>query len=145
MLYSRWILLLHGLDFFFCKDCGMYCMSVLCLFYCAESLPFCNSHYLFTLLFLSKQTRHGRKIISYLYFLFISGCAKCLSCKNVQGHECKSSCLVVQVESADYLEWWWQLWVKLVDQGVLMVMKRPTSEIWTQYSSRVTALFTIYA
>jgi len=54
-------------------------MSDICLFHCAESSPFCNSYYLFTLLFLSKQTRHGRKIVSFYFFLFICGRAKCLS------------------------------------------------------------------
>jgi len=42
-------------------------------------LPFCNLHYLFTLSFLSKQTRHGRNIVSFYFFLFICGRAKCLS------------------------------------------------------------------
>ena len=70
---------------FFRQDCGMYCMhcmysmSVIRLFHCAECSPLCNSYYLFTLLFLSKQTRHARKVVSFLVFLFISGRAKCLS------------------------------------------------------------------
>jgi hypothetical protein len=37
-------------------------MQVIRLFRHAESLPFLNSYYLFTLLFLSKQTRHGSNI-----------------------------------------------------------------------------------
>ena len=41
-----------------------------CLFY--------NSYSLLTLPFLRKQTRHGRNIISFYFFLFISGHAKCL-------------------------------------------------------------------
>jgi len=32
---------------------------VISLFHPAESLPLCNSYYLFTLLFLSKKNRHG--------------------------------------------------------------------------------------
>ena len=66
----------------------MYCMSVIRLFHCAESSPFCNSYYLFTLLFLSKQTRHVRKIVSFPVFLFISGCVKYLSRK-----QCVGSCM----------------------------------------------------
>ena len=50
-----------------------------------EFLPFCNSYYLFTLWFLSKQTRHGRNIISFHFFLFISGRTKCLSRKQRAG------------------------------------------------------------
>jgi hypothetical protein len=34
---------------------------------------------LFTLLFLSPQTRHGRNIVSFYFCLFICGRAKCLS------------------------------------------------------------------
>jgi len=59
----------------------MYSMQVMSLFYRAESSPFCNSHYLFTLIFLSKQTRHGRNIVSFYFFLFICGRVKCISRK----------------------------------------------------------------
>ena len=45
----------------------MYCMSFIRLIHCAESSPFCTSYYLFTLLFLSKQTRHGGKIVSFSF------------------------------------------------------------------------------
>ena len=38
-----------------------------------------NSYFLFTLPFLSKQTRNGRNIISFYFFLFINGRAKFLS------------------------------------------------------------------
>ena len=38
-----------------------------------------------------------------------------------------------------------QLCMKLDDQWVLTVMKRPTSGNWTQYSTLVTVLFTVYA
>ena len=44
-----------------------------------SSRLFCNSHLLFTLPFLSKQTRHGRNIISFHFFSFITGRARCLS------------------------------------------------------------------
>jgi hypothetical protein len=47
----------------------MYCMSVIRLFHCAETSPFCNSYYLFTLLFLSKQIRRGRKTVFFYFFL----------------------------------------------------------------------------
>jgi hypothetical protein len=64
---------------FYLQDCGMYCMWVISVFHHAESSPFCSSYYLLTLLFLSKQTRHGKKTVSFYFFLFISGRAKCLS------------------------------------------------------------------
>jgi hypothetical protein len=50
----------------------MYCTSVISSFHCAESSPFCNSYYLFTLLFQSKQNRRGNKIVFfYLFFLYV--------------------------------------------------------------------------
>jgi len=63
---------------FFLQDC-MHYMQVICLFYNAEFSPFCNSYYLFALPFLSKQTRHGRNIVSFNFLLFITGRAECLS------------------------------------------------------------------
>ena len=39
------------------------------LFHRAQSSPFCNWYYLFT--FFSKQTRRGRNIVSFCFFLFI--------------------------------------------------------------------------
>jgi len=89
---------------FFLQDCGMYCMSVISLFHRADSTPFCNSYYLFTLLFLSNQTRHGRKIFSFYFFSFIRGRTKCYRVSNVCGHERKSRRLVLQLQSADFLE-----------------------------------------
>ena len=53
----------------------MHRMLVIHLFYRVESLSFCNRYYLFTLSFLSKQTRHGRNIVSFYFFLFICGSA----------------------------------------------------------------------
>jgi hypothetical protein len=38
-----------------------------------------------------------------------------------------------------------KLYTKLQDQWALMAMNRPTAEIWTHYSSLVTALFPVYA
>ena len=43
-----------------------------------QSYAFCNLYSLFTLLFLSKQTRHERNILSYIYFMFVSGYTNCL-------------------------------------------------------------------
>ena len=48
----------------------MYCTLVVRLFHCAESSGFCNSYCLFTFLLLIKQTRSGRKIVSFNFFLF---------------------------------------------------------------------------
>jgi hypothetical protein len=70
---------------FFLQDCGTYCMQAISLFHHAESSPFCNSYYLFTLLFLSRQSRNGRNIVSFYFFLCISGRAKCLSCEQCVG------------------------------------------------------------
>ena len=64
--------------FFFLQDFSMHPMLVISLFHHVESSPFCNRYYLFTFSFLSKQTRHGRNIVSY-FFLFISGRSKRLS------------------------------------------------------------------
>ena len=43
------------------------------ILYHADSPPFCNLYHLFTLSLLSSQTRHGRNIISFYFFLLISG------------------------------------------------------------------------
>ena len=62
------------------------------LFHHAESSPFCNWYCLFTLLFLSKQTRRGRNIVSFFcFFLFICGRAKCLS-REQSVTDLRSSC-----------------------------------------------------
>ena len=86
--------------FFFLQDCVMYRMQVISLFHHAEFSRFYNSHYLFTLLFLSKQTRRGTLRISFYFFLFICGHAV-YRASNVWGHECKSSCLVLQLQCAE--------------------------------------------
>ena len=54
-------------------------MLIISLFHHVEFSPFCNQYYLFNFSFLSKQTRHGRNIVSFYFFLFICGRAKCLS------------------------------------------------------------------
>jgi len=80
----------------FLQDCGMYFMSVISLFQHAESSPFSNSYYLFTLLFLSKQTRHGMNIVSL-----------CSSCRMQK-----------------YLERW-PAYLNEAGRSVLMLMKGP--------------------
>jgi hypothetical protein len=61
------------------RGSDFYCVQVISLYHHADSSPFCNLHYLFTLLFLTEQTRHGRKIISFCFVLFTFGRAKYLS------------------------------------------------------------------
>jgi hypothetical protein len=80
---------------------SMYCVQVIRLFHRAEFTPFCKSYYLFTLLCLSKQTRHGRKTVSFYFFLFICGRSKCLSCEQSVGSSTSLRRLVLQIESAE--------------------------------------------
>ena len=72
-------------------------MLVISLFHHVVSSPFCNRYYLFTFSFLSKQTRHGRNIVNFYFFLFICGRAKCLS---MCGTECDNKRFVFQEQSA---------------------------------------------
>jgi hypothetical protein len=101
----------------------MYCMQVISLFHRAESSSFCNSYYLFTLSFLSKQTRHGRNIVSFCFFLFACGRAKCLSRQQCVGSECKSRRLVLEQQSAEVSQLWPAalyeagLWVLMLVKG----------------------------
>ena len=67
-----------------------------------------------------------------------------LSRDDVWGHVHKSSCLVLHLQSAEYLGDK-QLWMKLDYLWVLIVMNRPTSENWIQYTSPIKALFTVNA
>jgi len=100
--------------FFFLQDCVMYRMQVISLFHHAEFSRFYNSHYLFTLLFLSKQTRHGRKIVSFYFFFFRLKVValNVYRASNVWGHECKSalcsSCSLQNIPNGDQ-----QIWMKL--------------------------------
>ena len=81
-----------------------FCGVVVCTVW--RSYAFCNSHYLFTLLFLSKQDSYGRKIVpSFSFCLYLVALNVCRA-SNVWGHECKSSCLLLQLESAEYLKRW---------------------------------------
>ena len=82
----------------------MYCMLVISLFHHAESLPFCNSYHLFTLSFLSKQTRHGRNIVSFYFFLFICGRAKCLTREQCVGSSAKVDATYSSCNMQKYLE-----------------------------------------
>jgi len=100
------------------KDCCIYCMQAVSLYHHAESWPLCKSYYLFTLLFLSKQTRHGGNIVSFYSFLFICGRAKCLSCD-------KSSGPMVQLQAPEVLEWW-PAALNEAGRSVNVPMNRPT-------------------
>jgi hypothetical protein len=79
--------------FFFLQDFSMHHILVISLFHHVESSSFCNRYYLFTLSFLSKQTRHGRNIDSFYFFLFICGRAKCLSREQRVGSNKKGDAL----------------------------------------------------
>jgi len=59
---------------------------------------------LFTLLFLSKQTRHGRNIVSFYFFWFISGRAKCLSREQCVGSSVRVAALCSSCIQLKYLE-----------------------------------------
>jgi len=53
----------------------------------------------------SLKTRHGRNIISFYFFLFITGLAKCLSREQcVWSNTCNNSCFVLQQQPAVYLQ-----------------------------------------
>jgi len=69
----------------------MYCMLVISLI-------------LSCLVLASLKTRHGRNIISFYFFLFITGSAKCYHASSVCSNACNSSCFVLQQQSAVYLE-----------------------------------------
>jgi hypothetical protein len=83
-------------SFFFLQDCSMHRMLVISLFHHIESSSFCNRYYLFTLSFLSRQTRHGRNIVSFYFFLFICGCAKCLLREQCVGSSAKGDALCLK-------------------------------------------------
>jgi len=90
----------------------MHCMLVISLFHHVESSPFRNRYYLFTFSFLSKQTRHGRNIVSY-FFLFICGRAKCLSREQCVGSNAtrdalcsKSSLQVSRTVTSSFVRSW---------------------------------------
>ena len=84
-------------------------------------LPFLKLILLFTLLFLSKQTRHGKNIVSLHFFLFIRGHAKYLS---------REQCLATLCSSCSLQKYLERKPAALYEAGrrVLMVMK--VSKIW---------------
>jgi hypothetical protein len=88
-------------------------MQVISLFHLAESSPFCNWYYLFTLLFLSKQTRHGRNIVSLYFFLLVCGGAECLS---------PEQCVTASCSLPKYFERW-PTTLYEARRSVLMLMK----------------------
>jgi len=61
---------------------------------------------MFTLPFLSKQTRHGRNIVSFYFFLFISGRAKCQSREQCVGSSARVDTLCSSCSLQKYLERW---------------------------------------
>jgi hypothetical protein len=74
----------------------MHSILVISLFHHVEFSSFCNRYYLFTLSFLSKQTRHGRNIVSFSFFLFICGRSKCLSREQCVGSNAKADALCLK-------------------------------------------------
>jgi len=87
-----------------------------------QSSPFCNSYCLFTLLFLSKQTRHGKNIVSSCFFLFMCGRAKCLSHKQCVGSSARVDALCTSCSLQKYLEQWPAVLCE-AGRSVLMLMK----------------------
>jgi hypothetical protein len=112
----------------------MHRMLVISLFHHVESSSFCNRYYLFTLSFLSKQTRHGRNrpIVSCYFFLFICVRAKCLSREQCVGSNAKADALCskssLQVSRTVTSNFVWS-WTIIVFEGI----QDPGN--WTQYSS----------
>jgi hypothetical protein len=85
---------------------------------------------LFALLFLTKQNRHGRQIVSFHFFLFLSGRAKCLS-----PEQCVVSPVQVQLPCAPFAA---------CRLSRTVAMKLDDHDSRTQCCSLVTALFTVY-
>jgi hypothetical protein len=86
------------------------------------SSPFCNSYYLFTLSFLSKQTRHGWNIVSFYLFLFICGRAKCLPREPCGGSNATIDALCSSCSLQKYLERWLAALYE-AGRSVLMLIK----------------------
>jgi len=80
---------------------------------------------LFTLLFLSKQTRHGRNIVPSVSFCLYLVALNVYRASSAWGHECKSSCLMLQLQSVEYLERW-PAALNEAGRSASMLMKRPT-------------------
>ena len=75
------------------QDCVMHCILSLKLHFIVL-IPRLSVT-LFTILFLNKQIRHGRKIVSFHFSLFICGRAKCLSSEQCVAALC-SGCSLQQ-------------------------------------------------
>jgi len=94
-------------------------------------------YYLFTFSFLSKQTRHARNIISFYFFLFICGRAKCLSREQCVTALC-SSCSLPKYRER------WPAALYEARRPVLMLMKGskiPRIELTTVYLYQHYSLF----
>jgi len=117
-------------------------VRVTSLFHRAESSSFCNSYYLFTLLFLSKQTRHGRIIVSLYFFLFISGGAKCLSREQCVGwltHVtvaalCNCSWHKLSGTVTSSFEWSWTISAKVRKRSKIPRVELNTFHLYQHYS-----------
>jgi len=94
--------------FSFLQDCVM---QVISLFLHAESSPFCKT---VCTVFLSKQIVHWRNIVSFYFFLFISGHAKCLSLEQCVAALCSTGSLQKYLER-------WQAALDEVGRSMLML------------------------
>ena len=72
--------------------------------------------------FLSKQTKHGRNKVSFYFFLFICGCAKCLLREQCVGSSTRVDALCSSCSLQKYLERWPAALYE-PGQSVLMLMK----------------------
>ena len=104
----------------------MYCMLVISLFHHAETSPFCNSYHLFILSFLSKWTRHARNIVSFCFFLFIYGRAKCLLREQCVESSASVNAFCSSCSLPRYLERWP---ASLYEAGLSVLMLRKVSKI----------------
>ena len=146
LLYSWWILLLCGwYTFFFLQDCGTYCSQSYAYFLVLSSrLSVIHTICLHFYFFVSRPGMGGRQFPSVsfcLYVVALNVIARALcGVLNARAAALCFSCSLQNISNSDE-----QLWMKLDDQWVLIVTKRPVGEIWTPYSWLVTALFPVYA
>jgi hypothetical protein len=106
VLYSWWLLLLRSWHLFFLQDCVTYCMQVTSLFHHVESSPFCNWYYLFTLSFLSKQTRRVRNVVSCFYLFIYGRSNRCSSLEQCVGSSTRADAFRSSCSLPKYLERW---------------------------------------
>jgi hypothetical protein len=128
--------------FSFLQDCSMYCMQVISLLHRAHSSPFYNSLYLFTILFLNKKTRHGRKIVSFPFCLFLSGRAKFTLREQCVGLTVMPCAPVAVGRLSRTVTGSFQRSCKVSECGNKETHNHVSI---TPYSSLVTVLFTVYA